>query len=72
MSWKPEVVADSSGKWTSNQLRFETSDEAFQWVQTLKLRWSLVTNTRVTPSDDPVNARWDYTSRTTITLPPRP
>jgi len=28
MSWKPEVIADSSGKWCGNALRFATREEA--------------------------------------------
>src|SRR5215472_17469955 len=27
-SWKPEVIADSSGTWASNMLRFATKEEA--------------------------------------------
>ena len=28
MSFKPEVIADSSGKWSGNALRFATREEA--------------------------------------------
>jgi hypothetical protein len=27
-SWAPQVIADSSGKWTGNALRFPTEAEA--------------------------------------------
>jgi hypothetical protein len=58
MSWKPEVQADSSGKWSGNALRFATRDEAEDNVRALAKRWSLVRDTRVIESDDPVNSRW--------------
>jgi len=59
MSFKPEVIADSSGKWTPNQLRFATEAEAKVWNDDLALRWTLVRDTRVVECDDPVNARMD-------------
>lgn len=59
VSWKPEVIADSSGKWTGNTCRFATEDEAKKYVADLKGRWFLVTDTRVVESDDPVSAKWD-------------
>lgn len=58
MSWAPEVIADSSGKWSGNQLRFATKTEAELNVWNLALRWDLVVDTRVVESTDPVNARW--------------
>lgn len=58
MSWKPEVIADSSGEWTGNGLRFETKEEATANVRDLYSRWTLVSDTRVVESDDPVNYRW--------------
>ncbi len=54
-SWAPEVIADSSGKWAGNGLRFATREAAEQWVEDLRYRWLLVTSTRVIPSSDPVN-----------------
>jgi len=39
MSWKPEVIADSSDKWCGNALRFATRDEAEANVQDLMMRW---------------------------------
>ena len=57
MSWKPEVIADSSGKWAGNALRFATKEEAEKYVKDLMYRWTLVTDTRVIESDDPVTAR---------------
>ena len=58
MSWKPEVIADNSGKWCGNGLRFATSDEAEANVRNLMMRWMMVRDTRVVESDDPVNYRW--------------
>ena len=54
MSFKAEVIADSSGKWAGNALRFATREEAEIYVADLKRRWVLVTDTRVIESDDPV------------------
>ena len=39
--WAPEVIADSSGKWTGNQLRFATKAEAEGNVYNLMMRWTL-------------------------------
>jgi hypothetical protein len=58
MSFKPEVIADSSGQWAGNALRFATREEAEANVKDLESRWFLVTDTRVVESDDPVNYRW--------------
>jgi hypothetical protein len=58
MSWKPEVIADNSGHWVGNALRFATREEADACVHDLARRWGLVINTRVVESQDPVNYRW--------------
>lgn len=55
MSFKPEVIADSSGKWCGNGLAFATREEAEQNVLDLSMRWFAVTETRVVESDEPVN-----------------
>lgn len=57
MSYRPEVIADSSGKWYGNALRFATREEAEQQVFALSMRWLAVRDTRVVESDDPVNYR---------------
>lgn len=54
-SYRPEVIADSSGKWAGNAQRFATQVEAQRAVKALEGRWTLVTNTRVVQSADPVN-----------------
>lgn len=58
MSFAPEVIADSSGKWCGNGLRFATYDEAMANVRDLCDRWTSVKDTRVVESTDPVNYRW--------------
>lgn len=58
MSWKPEVIADDSGKWAGNALRFATKEEAEGNVANLASRWMLVRETRVVECTDPVNYKW--------------
>lgn len=58
MSWKPEVIADGSGKWVGNMLRFATEQEAKDYVRDLSWRWTLVRDTRVIEVDEPVTHRW--------------
>ena len=58
MSYKPEVIADSSGKWFGNALRFATYDEAFANARDLSLRWFAVCDYRAVESPDPVNYRY--------------
>ncbi len=43
------------GQWVGNGLRFATKEEAETYVAEL----SLVRNTRVVESSDPINYRWD-------------
>lgn len=57
-SYKPEVIADSTGQWYGNALRFATREEALDNVRDLEMRWFSVRDTRVVESDDPVNYRW--------------
>ena len=59
-SYKGEVIADSSGQWCGNSLRFTTSPEAEAYIQDLKSRWTMVRDTRVVPSDEEVNYRWRF------------
>lgn len=58
MSWKPEVIADNSGKWSGNAVRFATKAEAQAWAGDRMMRWTAVRSIRVIESDDPVNYRW--------------
>jgi len=55
MSFKPEVIADSSGQWSGNALRFATREEAEANVTDLMMRWFAVRDTRVVESNDAVN-----------------
>ena len=51
-SYAPQVIADSSGTWSGNALRFATYDEAWANVNDLYARWTLVRDVRVVESDD--------------------
>ena len=55
MSWKPEVIADSTGNWYGNQLRFATPKEALDNVLDLSGRWTSVRDTRIVECNDPVS-----------------
>jgi hypothetical protein len=57
MSFKPEVIADTSGKWCGNALRFAAREEAETNVRNQMTRWFAVRETRIVVSDDPVNYR---------------
>ena len=50
MSFKPEIIADTSGKWCGNALRFATREEAEANVRDLMMRWFAVRETRVVES----------------------
>ncbi len=54
-SFKIEVIADSSGKWVGNDLRFATRLEAEAYAADLSSRWTLVRDFRVVESHDPAN-----------------
>lgn len=54
MSYKVEVIADDSGVWVSNALRFATEREANAYGHDLAYRWTAVREFRVVPTDDPV------------------
>jgi hypothetical protein len=56
-SFKVEVIADSSGEWASNAIRYATSEEAEEAAVDLAGRWLLVREWRVAESPDPVNYR---------------
>ena len=59
MSWAPEVIADSSGKFVGNALRFATEAEALASAKDLSERWTAVREFRAAESDDPVTHRFD-------------
>jgi hypothetical protein len=58
VSFAPEVVADYTGTWTGNGLRFATREEAQANVENLMQRWFAVREIRVVESDDVPNYRW--------------
>jgi len=57
-SFAAEVIADSSGKWVGNGVRFPTEQEAKDYVRDLARRWTLVRDTRVVMSTEPPNYNW--------------
>jgi hypothetical protein len=57
VSYRAEVLADQSGTWAGNALRFATRAEAEHYAADLASRWLLVTATRVVASTDPVTDR---------------
>ena len=59
MSYKIEVIADSSGIWADNSLRFKTEEEAKDYGLDLKSRWTAVRKIRTVASEDSVSHRWD-------------
>ena len=54
-SWKVEVIADSSGKWCGNGVRYKTEDEAKEAGESLAWRWTAVREWRVVRSEDEPN-----------------
>jgi hypothetical protein len=54
-SYAAQVIADSTGEWVGNGLRFATKAEADAYVLDLQWRWTAVRDTRVVESQDPVN-----------------
>ena len=54
-SFAAEFVADSSGKFAGNQLRFATHAEAKMYAADLESRWMLVTDKRIVQSPDEPN-----------------
>lgn len=54
-SWKAEVIADSSGEWVGNALRFATKEEAEAYAMDLSMRWTAVRDWRAVPSEDKPN-----------------
>lgn len=54
MSYKTEVIADWSGEWVPNALRFPTKEMAEKYGSDLSMRWTAVREWRVVESEDPV------------------
>jgi hypothetical protein len=53
-SFKVEVIADASGQWTGNALRFESKLAAEVYAKDLFSRWTAVKEWRVVETKDPV------------------
>ena len=64
MSFKAEVIADGSGQWCSNGLRFATEQEAKIYVDDLMMRWTAVRDTRVVECGDPITVCLKIDERT--------
>ena len=58
-SWAPEVIADETGNWLPNGLRFATEVEAKGYNDGLFRRWTAVRDIRAEPHTDPVKNTWD-------------
>ena len=53
-SWQVLVIADRSGEWASNGMRYATKERAEEAARDLASRWMLVTDWKVEPSTDEV------------------
>jgi hypothetical protein len=69
-SFKVEVKADASRRWSSNMLRFAGQDEAEAYGRDLFSRWSAVREWRVTETQEAVSHRWDADRRQSVPAPP--
>lgn len=58
MSYASEVIADHTGKWCGNAVRFTTFGEAEAYGKDLFARWTAVREVRVVESGDPPNYVW--------------
>lgn len=58
-SFKVECKTFGEYKWSSNAVRFATHDEADKAGVDLAIRWTMLEDWRVAPSDDPVNYKWE-------------
>ena len=69
-SFKVEVIADSSGTWCGNLLRFSTEADAETYGRDLAQRWTAVLDHRVVPSEDRAQHRWDAREYRAVHLDP--
>lgn len=69
MSYRGEVIADSSGTWAGNGCYYATREEAHRAVVELSGRWTSVRETRVVETEEPVNVRWNDATGKTEFLP---
>src|SRR5262245_40762258 len=57
-SYAPQVIADSSGQWVGNGVRFATHAEVLSYVTDLAMRWTSVRETRVIESNELPSYAW--------------
>jgi hypothetical protein len=70
-SFKTEVCVQ--GDWSTNSMRYATEAEATAAGKELLSRWYVPTASRPSPSDDPVNAKFDFATYRSELLPePQP
>lgn len=55
VSYIAEVIADGTGNFVGNQLRFATRAQAEEYARDLMSRWTSVREWRVMETSDPVN-----------------
>lgn len=55
VSYIAEVIADGTGNFVGNQLRFATRTQAEEYARDLMFRWTSVREWRVVETSDPVN-----------------
>lgn len=67
-SYMVEVIADSSGKWCGNLLRFSTKEDAETYGRDLQARWTAVLEHRVMPSPDQPKHRWSAEEQRAVHL----
>ena len=67
MSFAAEFIADSSGQWCGNGVRFATRKEAEAYADHKAWSWTEVRDERVVESADPVNYRWTATGLEEVT-----
>lgn len=61
VSWKMEVhTGGNPGEWTSNNCAYATEREAEAAGQELLGRWFVPDDSRAVPSDQPVNAEFNF------------
>ena len=54
-SWKVEVLADNSGTWAGNALRFASRLAAKNYALDLSTRWTAVREYRIVEVDEPAD-----------------
>jgi hypothetical protein len=70
MSWEVEVVADASGQWAGNGVRFATHEEADAYQRDLRARWAfLLRDARVVERKEPATHRRQGTQLVALSEP---